>query len=144
MCGLDGDLSFGRRLSIISSGLNDCALNNDDVNINKPSILELQHEKSLLSSPTFYLFMLHGFFTFAAFMLPTQFLPSQMASKGLSHTSASKAIGGLTVANLVGRLTGGLIMDHPKIGLNNAYIAAHFAAGIVILSFQFCRTEVRI
>ena len=88
--------------------------------------------------------MLHGFFTFAAFMLPTQFLPSQMASEGLSHSSASKAIGGLTVANLVGRLTGGLIMDHPKIGLNNAYIAAHFAAGIVILAFQFCRTEVRI
>ena len=144
VCGLDGDLSFGRRLSVISSGLNDCALNKDDVNVNKSSILELQNEKSLLSSPKFYLFMLHGFFTFAAFMLPTQFLPSQMASEGLSHSSASKAIGGLTVANLVGRLTGGLIMDHPKIGLNNAYIAAHFAAGIVILAFQFCRTEVRI
>ena len=138
VCGMeeDGDNNdFRRRLSVLSS--------NNSVAHKAPINQKLLQSGSLLTSLKFYLFMLHGFFTFAAFMLPTQFLPSQMVSVGLSRSSASQAIGSYSIANLVGRLTSGLIMDHPKIGINRAYVAAHFLAGVVMLCFQFCRSQMQ-
>ena len=143
MSGLDfEDNSFGRRMSLIShsSGLIDAS----EPPLEHPvSSLEKTAEPSLFNNPKFYLYMLHGFFSFVAFLLPQQFVPSQMASVGLSQFSGTKAIGCLAIANLIGRLTSGLIMDYPKIGVLKAYIVSHCVAGLTVMSLQFCSTEAR-
>ena len=129
--GLDS-VNFGKRLSIISTPLKD---HNDGMSP------KLQNGWNVLTNAKFYTYMLQGFFTYAAWMLPSSFLPSQMVSVGLSPRSGSKAVAILAASNFVGRLTSGPIMDHPKIGVIKAYITGHFFAGIVVLCFQFCTTE---
>ena len=96
---------------------------------------------SLLTNPKFYLYMLHGLFSFFAFLLPQQFIPSQMMSVGLGQWSGAKAIGCLAFANLIGRLSSGIIMDYPKIGVIKAYILSHIVSGLTIISLQFCKRE---
>ena len=96
---------------------------------------------SLLTNPKFYLYMLHGLFSFFAFLLPQQFIPSQMMSVGLGQWSGAKAIGCLAFANLIGRLSSGIIMDYPKIGVIKAYILSHVVSGLTIISLQFCKRE---
>ena len=134
----DEDQNFGRRMSLISTS----GLLSPSSPVQQLDRIGKTTWSSLVANPKFYLYMLHGFFSFVAFLLPQQFVPSQMVSVGLSRRSGTKAIGCLAIANLVGRLSSGLIMDYPKIGVVRAYIVSHLLAGITIFSLQFCTTEV--
>ena len=135
---------FGRRMSLLSHGLTDIS---DDASDDSSQPSEMSSRLSLIPTanffrnPKFYLFMLHGFLSFIAFLVPQQFVPSQIVSVGLGHSSGTKALFVLAVANLVGRLGCGLIMDIPLIGAINAYIASHIAVGLANLCLQFCTTE---
>ena len=130
----DEDQSFGRRMSLISTS----GLLSPSPPVQQLDKIGKTTWSSLVANPKFYLYMAHGFFSFVAFLLPQQFVPSQMVSVGLSRRSGTKAIGCLAIANLVGRLSSGLIMDYPKVGVVKAYILSHLMAVLTIMSLQFC------
>lgn len=138
--GLNEHDNFGRRMSLLTAS----SLQSDTPGVVNNTTCVPKRKAcliDLLTNPKFHLFMIHGFFTHAAINMPIQFLPSQMVRVGLNQTSASNAISSLAIADLVGRLGSGFIMDCPKIGLVRTYIAAYVCAALCILCFQFCNVE---
>ena len=139
------DNNFGRRLSILSSAEPPAA-----VMVTKGGVAEKEKKtikwlpgKDLLMNPKFHLLMMHNFLSYSPSCMPFQFLPSQMGSVGLDSKAASRAVSCMGIAGLAGRLIGGFVMDHPKIGVIKAYAGSQIVAAVAILSFQFCSVEGR-
>ena len=138
------DNNFGRRLSILSSTLQDPTVTEGKSSVASPAKavgLKVLPGQTLLKIPKLYFFLLHGFLHFTAYNLPFQFMPSQMLSVGLSQREASRVFSIFAFAGLIGRLLCGFVMDHPKIGVIRAYMASQLTVGLAMLCFQFCTAK---
>ena len=96
----------------------------------------------LLKEAVFVLFSIASMFVDMGVWMPFTFLPSQMIKAGIKASDASLVISIIGICNMIGRLTGGLATDHPKVGPCKAYITA---TGIIAVSFAmlpFCSTFV--
>ena len=137
--------NFGRRLSVLSTTISELPKNEGSSTMKDPppkaASFNLLPKGRLLTNPKFHVFMMHGFFHFMALYVPFQFLPSQILSVGLSHTTAGRVMSTMAFAGLIGRLICGFLMDHPKIGVMKAFTWSQLVVAVAILCFQFCQME---
>ena len=137
---------FGRRLSVLSTNQN-IEVEEAPSSISQPASAarftgpKWLPNKRIIMNPKFQMFMLHGFFHYTALYLPFLFLPSQMASVGLSQYVAGRVMSIMAFGGLISRLTCGFVMDHPKIGVMKSYTASQPVVALTMLCMQFCNHE---
>ena len=103
----------------------------------KWSILVTILDFSLFSNPIFLLLGLERFLVDLAFFFNYQFAPSLMVKNGLSPVDASIVTSAVGVSNMIGRLSVGFFMDHPKLGVFLCLKICYFMMAVCLVLYPF-------
>ena len=97
---------------------------------------------SFLSNPMFLLIALERFLMDMAIFFLLQFGPSLMTKNGLSPIQAGIVISAAGISNMIGRLTSGFLLDHPKLGVFRCLKVGNFMVAICLASYPFGKSMI--
>ena len=101
------------------------------------STLKSMLDFSFLSNPMFLLLALDRFLMDMAIFFLFQFGPSLMAKNGFSSVQAGIVMSAAGIANMIGRLTSGFLLDHPKLGVFRCLKVGNFMVAVCLASYPF-------
>ena len=96
---------------------------------------------SLIFHPKFLVLALNRILTDAFFFFPIQFLPHMMISLGFDQKTAGFGLSVYALTCLCGRITIGLVADHPKINILTLHQVTTVLISLSLWTLQFCETK---
>lgn len=95
---------------------------------------------SLLTSPLMLLLCISNVFGFLALYVPYIYLPKMMVLEGIAVNKASLVISVIGIANTVGRILVGWLVDHPKLSSLVVTNCSLICSGMCLIGFPFCHS----
>ncbi|TRY74853.1 hypothetical protein TCAL_00536 [Tigriopus californicus] len=92
----------------------------------------------LRRDPLFLLMCFSNLFAYLAAYNPFIFLPDLMASKGVTKEAGSLIISGIGISTIVGRISLGAFIDHPRVSSLLVSCLSVSITGLIVMFLPFC------